>query len=114
MLIDKGSGKRDKVVLRSGLRACPGRVPTLANDHFSLDGDVSGPGVWVGTLVVGSGKGVKIGDDIIVRAVSRRRNKVKIQILVKRPRIELDGDDEFELAREVEMVSQVGGVIPTS
>jgi hypothetical protein len=75
-------------------------------------GDVSGPGVWVGTLVIGSSKGVRIGDDIIVRAASRRRNKVKIQILVKRPGIQLEGDDSFEIAREVEIGSLEEGPIP--
>lgn len=84
----------------------------MADELLSLDGDVSGPGVWVGNLVIG-GKGVKIGDDILVRVASRRRNTVKLQIFVKRPRIELEGDDEFELAREVEIESQAEGSIPT-
>jgi hypothetical protein len=78
----------------------------LAQEVFNLDHeDVSGPGVWVGSVRIG-GPGVKIGDDVIVRVASRRRNKVKVQILVKRPSVSLEDDPQFELAREIEVDSE--------
>jgi hypothetical protein len=58
--------------------------------------DVGGLGIWAGNVVIG-GPGVKVGDDILVKVASRRRNKVKLQILVKQPRVELETDASAEV-----------------